>query len=155
MSTAKDPPKERRGGTLTRFGPLREPPEDQKRGVRKMDRKVDPQKIDFWRILSRVRADPGGVCGPHLALEFEESHFWSSTPCPPRGRRIEDALRQATAAPVILARISLWGLGGLCVACPCGRFVFRQGLGRPWQILADLGQNNLLDMFWVPWGPCA
>ena len=21
-----------------------------------------------------------------------------------------------------------------------------------WQILADLGQNSLLDMFWVPWG---
>ena len=30
MSTAKDPPKERQGGTLTRFGPLREPPEARK-----------------------------------------------------------------------------------------------------------------------------
>ena len=65
---------------------------------------------------------------------------------------IEDALRQATAAPVILAWLSLWVVGGLCLACPCGRFVFRQGLGRSWQILADLGQNNLLDRFLVHWG---
>ena len=57
-----------------------------------------------------------------------------------------------TAAPVILAWLSLWAVGGLCLACPCGRFVFRQGLGRSWQILADLGQNNLLDRFWVHWG---
>ena len=30
--------------------------------------------------------------------------------------------------------------------------MFRQGLGRSWQILADLGQNNLLDRFLVHWG---
>ena len=53
-----------------------------------MDRKMDPQKIDFRRVLKRVRAGPGGMCGPHLALEFEDYHFRFSTPCPPRGRRI-------------------------------------------------------------------
>ena len=68
---------------------------------------------------------------------------------------IEDACGRHTAAPVILAWLSLWVVGGLCLACPCGRFVFRQGLGRSWQILADLGQNNLLDRFWVHWGPQA
>ena len=51
---------------------------------------------------------------------------------------IEDALRQTTAAPLILAWLSLWGLGGLCVACPCGWFVIRQGLGRSWQVLGRM-----------------
>ena len=68
-----------------------------KKGVRKMDRKKDLQKIDFSRVLDRDRANPGGVCGSHLALEFEDSGAAFSTPCPPRGRRIQSlrALRQA------------------------------------------------------------
>ena len=40
-----------------------------------------------------------------------------------------------TAAPVILAWLYLCGFGGLCLACPCGRFVCCQGLGRAWQVL--------------------
>ena len=47
-----------------------------------------------------------------------------------------------TAAPVILARLSLWGVGGLCVACPCGRFVNCQGLDRTW---LGLGHTNVVD----------
>ena len=69
-----------------------------KKGVRKMDRKMDPQKIDLRRVLKRVRAGPGGMCGPHLALDFEDSVRQFGTPCPPeRGRRIQSlrALRQA------------------------------------------------------------
>ena len=34
-----------------------------KKGVRKMDRKMDPRKIDFWRVSDRDRAGGGGVCG--------------------------------------------------------------------------------------------
>ena len=39
---------------------------------------------------------------------------------------------------MILAWLSLWVVGGLCVTCPCGRFVIRQGLGRSWQVLGRM-----------------
>jgi len=103
-----------------------------------MDRKMDPQKIDFWRILRRVRARGGGSLLWHLGLKLTKSNPCLARLAPRRGRRIEDALRQATAAPVILAWLSLWVVGGLCVACPCGRFVIRQGLGRSWQVLGRM-----------------
>ncbi len=72
-----------------------------------MDRKKDPQKIDFWRILERVRAGGGGTLLWHLGLKLTNSNSYLARLAPRRGRRIEDALRQATAAPVILARLSL------------------------------------------------
>ena len=79
------PPQGAPGGDFDSFWSASRTSRGPKKGVRKMDRKMDPQKIDFWRILRRVRADPGGVCGPHLALEFEESHFLFGTPCTPEG----------------------------------------------------------------------
>ena len=50
-----------------------------------MDRKKNPKKIDFWTLLDRDVVDPGGVCGPHLALEFEDSVILFGTPCTPEG----------------------------------------------------------------------
>ena len=44
--------------------------------------------------------------------------------------------------PLILAWLSLWVVGGLCVACPCGRFVIRQGLCRSWQVLGRMSSFN-------------
>ena len=110
-----------------------------------MDRKKDPQKIDFWRLLDRDKAGGGGSLLWHLGLKLTKSNSCLARLAPRRGRRIEDALRQATAAPVILAWLSLWVVGGLCVACPCGRFVIRQGLGRSWQVLGRMsgaGESN-------------
>ena len=72
-----------------------------------MDRKMDPQKIDFWRLLDRDRVRDGGSLLWHLGLKLTKSNPCLARLAPRRGRRIEDALRQATAAPVILARISL------------------------------------------------
>ena len=67
-----------------------------KKGVRKMDRKRDPQKIDFWRLLDRDVVDPGGVCGWHLGLKLTKSTSYSARLAPRRGRRIQSlrALRQ-------------------------------------------------------------
>ena len=103
-----------------------------KKGVRKMDRKMDPRKIDFRRVLDRDRANPGGVCGSHLALEFEDIESSLARRAPQGGGGLKTPCGAHTAAPVILARLSLWGLGGLCVACPCGRSVICQGLDRTW-----------------------
>jgi len=132
------PPQGAPGGDFDSFWSASRTSRGPKKGVRKMDRKMDPQKIDFRRILRRVRADPGGVCGWHLGLKLTKSNSCLARLAPRRGRRIEDALRQATAAPVILAWLSLWVVGGLCVTCPCGRFVIRQGLGRSWQVLGRM-----------------
>ena len=103
-----------------------------------MDRKKDPQKIDFWRLGRRDRARGGGSLLWHLGLKLTKSNPCLARLAPRRGRRIEDALRQATAAPVILAWLSVGGLRGLWLACPCGRFVFRQGLGRSWHVLGRM-----------------
>ena len=103
-----------------------------------MDRKMDPQKIDFWRLLDRDGARGGGSLLASLGLKLTNSNSCSARLAPRRGRRIEDALRQATAAPLILAWLSLWVVGGLCVVCPSGRFVIRQGLGRSWQVLGRM-----------------
>ncbi len=89
-----------------------------------MDQKGDPQKIDFWRILRRVRADPGGVCGPHLALEIEESDFLSCTPCTPEGAA-DHGKRASSTIDVALQSAALYrGLSG-------------GGLGTPRRAAAD------------------
>ena len=55
-----------------------------KKGVRKMDRKKDPQKIDFWRLLDRDGARGGGSL---LAsgLEIDDIVILFRTPCTPEG----------------------------------------------------------------------
>ena len=50
-----------------------------------MDRKRDPQKIDFWRLLNRDKVRGGGVCGLHLALEIDDIVILFGTPCTPEG----------------------------------------------------------------------
>ena len=49
-----------------------------------MDRKMDPQKIDFWRLLDRDGARGGGSL---LAsgLEIDEVEFLFGTPRTPEG----------------------------------------------------------------------
>ena len=102
------PPHGAPGGDFDSFWSAARTSRDQKKGVRKMDRKKDPQKIDFRRVLKRSRADPGGMCGPHLALEFEDSHFLFSTPCPPRGRRMTESV-----LVTIDVAFQIFRLGGL------------------------------------------
>ncbi len=89
-------------------------------------------------MLRRVRADPGGVCGPHLALEFEESDFLSCTPCTPEGAADASAPR----TPPVTGFGYPFDVGGLRAARRWRRFVFSHGLGH----------NNVVDRFWVPWG---
>ena len=91
------PPQGAPGGDFDSFWSASRTSRGPKKGVRKMDRKMDPQKIDFWRILRRVRADPGGVCGWHLGLKLTNSNSCSARLAPRRGRRIQSlrALRQA------------------------------------------------------------
>ena len=77
-----------------------------------MDRKMDPQKIDFWRLERRVRADPGRAwrsVRTASGLEIDDYVILFGTPCTPegaadlarlaprRGRRIQSlrAFRQA------------------------------------------------------------
>ena len=132
------PPQGAPGGDFDSFWSASRTSRGPKKGVRKMDRKMDPQKIGKMDPEGADRARGGGVSGLHLGLKLTKSTSYSARLAPRRGRRIEDALRQATAAPVILAWLSLWVVGGLCVACPCGRFVIRQGLGRSWQVLGRM-----------------
>ena len=109
-----------------------------------MDRKWTLTKSTFGGFWIGMGQGAAAACW-QLGLKMTKSNSCLARLAPRRGRRIEDALRQATAAPVILAWLSLWVVGGLCVACPCGRFVIRQGLGRSWQVLGRMsgaGESN-------------
>ena len=53
------PPQGAPGGDFDSFWSASRTFRDQKKGVRKMDRKRDPQNNDFWRLVRRDRADPG------------------------------------------------------------------------------------------------
>ena len=87
------PPQGAPGGDFDSFWSASRTSRGPKKGVRKMDRKMDPQKIDFWRILKRDTGRPGGVCGWHLGF------FLFGTPCTPEGAADQvqslRALRQA------------------------------------------------------------
>ena len=53
-----------------------------------MDRKMDPQKIDFWRLRRREGGDSGTAWrSVRMAsgLEIDEFEFLFGTPCTPEG----------------------------------------------------------------------
>ena len=73
-----------------------------------MDRKKDPQKIDFWRLLNRDRVRGGGVCGPHLALEFEDI-VGDLTRCAPTGAA-DDGKRASSTIDVAFQSVAYRGV---------------------------------------------
>ncbi len=143
------PPQGAPGGDFDSFWSASRTSRDQKKGVRKMDRKMDPQKNDFRRLLDRDVVNPGRVCGPHLALEFEDSVILFGTPCTPegaadlarrapwRGRRIP-SLRALRQFPAWVSLRGWWVKGGMALATLCVQaWSWPQQRGR--QVLGPLG----------------